>query len=437
MADLSRIGYLLSKYARKELTPEEKTELEAWIAQSENNKSFVDSYVHSGQYIKEFELMLNLPYDKMDQRFYKMLDELYPDPDIWTMPKINVWRKIRKNLPFPNRPFWVNAIGLTVLVSIILLTTFAITHRHRSESIDKPSDYQSASSIPHKDTTANIVFNTSHSGMIRFDSLPSGSFLNAKGWIIRKSKTDLLSYTPGPAAKFPNKGTDKNPETHSITVPENSSPLNVSLPSGIKLIVMRGSRISYTIWQAGTSVEKVIFEMNGDISYDIPPNMSRHCLIKGSKSNISVIGTAFSIQDFANRDQASLKMIRGKVKFSNGTDEKIVKEGQEAIIDRNSPTIVVNTDTTLLRQQLFDNTTHLGYFDFRKQNLRQSLIEVSNWYNLDAPVFDNDIDTLTLGKAGNGLIPKDGEYLIDLLQIIKTNSNYHLIIKNNHIMITK
>ncbi|SKA47807.1 ferric-dicitrate binding protein FerR, regulates iron transport through sigma-19 [Chitinophaga eiseniae] len=159
----------------------------------------------------------------------------------------------------------------------------------------------------------------------------------------------------------------------------------MSVPKGgqYKLVLPDGSRV----WLNAASSLKypVVFsnrersvELNGEGYFEVAASASSPFSVKVRNTQIAVLGTSFNIMGYADENGIHTTLLNGAVKVKQGTTEKILAPGQQAVVNNENGHISVGETETTLATAWKD-----GQFRFSGNNIPMVLRQISRWYNID------------------------------------------------------
>ena len=162
-------------------------------------------------------------------------------------------------------------------------------------------------------------------------------------------------------------------------------------------------------------------ELKGEAFFEITPDKSRPFIVKTGQLTTRVLGTSFNIRSYQG-EQPSVTLVTGSVRVSaNGASapSSILRPGEHwTMIDAISSVTSVDTDIyTCWRDGLF-------YFD--GQPLRDIMIEIGRWYNMNVILGSNEHINDRLHF--NGERDKSVEELIEQMNMI---CNTRIVIEDN------
>lgn len=203
---------------------------------------------------------------------------------------------------------------------------------------------------------------------INLDEAKTGILASESNIYIKKTGKGQLEYTAG------------NKEAKTVKYNILSTPMGgeyqLVLPDGSKVWLNSGSTLRFPTIFIGS--ERIV-ELKGEAYFDIVKNSKMPFLVRTNNAmNIKVLGTQFNVMAYDDERNINTTLIEGSVEVLKGTDNTILKPGQEAILNRGSGNIKV-ASADLEQAIAWKN----GYFIFYNENIESIMRKVSRWYNVE------------------------------------------------------
>jgi ferric-dicitrate binding protein FerR (iron transport regulator) len=173
----------------------------------------------------------------------------------------------------------------------------------------------------------------------------------------------------------------------------NGGQYQLTLSDGTKVWLNAASNITYPTAFNGKTRQVTV---TGEVYFEVAKYKEKPFIVKTRKDDITVLGTSFNVQAYADEDAGKISLAEGSVKIN----DKILQPGQAYVNGK-----IIKTD---LSQDIAWKT---GYFNFEDKNLRQVMREISRWYDLQI-VYDGGIKEMRFG----GEVPRN----LTLAQLLKT-----------------
>jgi ferric-dicitrate binding protein FerR (iron transport regulator) len=181
----------------------------------------------------------------------------------------------------------------------------------------------------------------------------------------------------------------------------------LTLPDGTRVWLNAASSITFPTAFKGRERRVSI---SGEVYFEVAKNPSQPFIVSTGTTAVTVLGTSFNINSYADENAIRTTLIEGSVKVTSiaGGQERTITPGQQSGIDPAGGIRVgnVNTDEIIAWKN--------GLFQFNKTDIHTLMRQVSRWYNVDvrfegAPAKD----------LFSGTIPKNTT-LSELLTVLKT-----------------
>lgn len=333
----SRYETLAEKWLKGTITPEEAKEYAAWY--------------NAGQ-----DAPVEIPASFASS-------EAEQEERIWN--KIITRRGFRDHTatvaPSRRRRWWAAAA-----VTAAIVTAGYYWHHRQTKT---PPPQQLAASVPDAPPGANkAVLTLSNGRKILLDSAGNGALAQQGGVRIVKKEDGSILYV----------------EEHS-GAPADTLYNTMSVPKGgqYKLILPDGSRVWLNA--ASTLRYPVVFgkgersvELNGEGYFEIAASANNPFRVNIRNTQVVVLGTSFNVMGYPDEAGIHTTLLNGAVKVKQGTTEKTLTPGQQAVVNNENGHISVGETETALATAWKD-----GQFRFSGNNIPMVLRQISRWYNID------------------------------------------------------
>lgn len=324
--------------------------------------------------------------------------------------KSRIWEQIEKKNyePKVHRIFEKRLIWWAAAVAVVLLGVTVIYHVfHNEDSVermvafDMPNDIRAPQS-----SRAMISFSNGHH--VYLDSTANGSLLVQDGVKVIKLADGQIAYQHV-AGNIP-----KSVESNTLTNPNGSRVINMTLSDGSRIWLNAGSSLTFPIAFIG---EDRRVSITGEAFFEVAPNPSKPFIVQKDAVSIRVLGTHFNVNSF-NDDGGGLEitLLEGSVKVDNGKSTNMLKPGQQAQVG-NAVNVVKKVDVDAV--VAWKN----GYFHFENASLGNVMRQIARWYDLRV-VYEGDIKP----RAFVGEIQRDLG-LSEVLTILEQNKIHFRIVE--------
>ncbi|MCD2425960.1 FecR domain-containing protein [Niabella pedocola] len=151
----------------------------------------------------------------------------------------------------------------------------------------------------------------------------------------------------------------------------------IVLPDGTKVWLNAESALIYPM-QFNEKERHV--ELKGEAYFEVAKNAGWPFVVKLQTGDVTVKGTRFNVQAYAQDPGAKITLAEGAVEVASTTEKRLLRPNQEASLQQGAAIKVrsVNAEQALAWVD--------GYFLFDNMNLRQMLQHISRWYDVDVRI---------------------------------------------------
>ena len=203
---------------------------------------------------------------------------------------------------------------------------------------------------------------------------------------------------------------DDDANEMTISVPHGQT-ASIVLDDSTCVMLNAGSRLVFPCRFAKEGTRKVHLE--GEGYFEVKHDESRPFVVNGRQLAVTVLGTVFDVRCF-DQEQASVTLLEGKVSVNVDKQQMILAPGEMATVGMSGFVRVESAD--------FDQVLGWknGMFYFDGQSLREIMMEIGRWYNLDVVFASNRHIDERLHFSIERHIPV--EEVVHQLQLISTAS---------------
>ncbi len=286
-----RISELVLRYLKEEISQEEKTELEAWLQESDGNRDLFAKLVNP-DYINP-ELILFSENDR-DQAWKNIQSATAAGAPVVAI------RKDKGQL------FRYAAAIVFVLASASLL----IYHINR----DQQNDGDPGTGNHHIAPAGNKATLTLADGtQVLLDDAHSGELARQQHAIVRKTEEGQLVYDLTQVADN-GQSADSEPVFNTITTPKGGQ-YQLILPDGTKVWLNAMSSLRFPVHFHGV---KRVAELSGEAYFNVEKNEALPFTVSARGVDVNVLGTRFNISAYENENGVYTTLADGSVKVAAG-----------------------------------------------------------------------------------------------------------------------
>ena len=213
-------------------------------------------------------------------------------------------------------------------------------------------------------------------------TLPDGSTIDVQKKDINvivdgvqvKYNKGVLSYRPTVTTQqHAEKNVDESPAKSNELVIPRGGENTVLLADGTTVHLNAGSKLTYPVRFAG---KRRIVRLEGEAYFDVAGDENHPFVVQTHLGEITVLGTAFNVNAYADAPICYTTLVRGKVKFSTPNAETItLSPGEQAVVLANSST-----------KRKVDLEEYVGWVDgmyiFNDRPLGDIMKTFERWYDI-------------------------------------------------------
>ncbi len=185
---------------------------------------------------------------------------------------------------------------------------------------------------------------------------------------------------------------DNKIENSSITYNTMTTPkgrqFNVVLPDGTHVWLNAESELVFPTSFSNTSRT---VKLTGEAYFEVTSNHTPFKVIVNDKEEIVVHGTKFNIKAYSTEADMQTTLLEGKVSVHSGIHEKILQPGQQALVNKESPHIIISK-ADIEKAMAWKN----GLFNFDDAELKEVMRQLSRWYDIEV-VYEEGVPDIVFG----------------------------------------
>lgn len=358
MDKYTEINTLILRHLKQEITPEETATLNAWVEESEQNRQFFNRINNAPALMDEVRALSEGK--KMD------LDAA------WARVKAVGWEQ--SETPEPAKVITIKWWQYAVAVSVLLIAT---TVTYLLQQANKPAPTPAVvQTTPHDAVPkTNKAYLTLENGKtIVLDSLQSGLLATQGTTNVVRQKDGVISYSGG-------KAPDQKLIYNTITVPRGSDVVYLQMSDGSKVWLNAASSIRYPV---AFSADERKVEITGEAYFEVTKSETRNFIVSKGDMRVTVLGTRFNVNTYENEENIKVTLLEGSVKVQQEEVERIIKPGQQAVV--NAAKINVVNDVDLQQVMAWKD----GRFIFNNTNIQMIMRQMERWYDLEPTRYENN-----------------------------------------------
>ncbi|GAO43013.1 FecR family protein [Flavihumibacter petaseus] len=183
---------------------------------------------------------------------------------------------------------------------------------------------------------------------------------------------------------------------NTITTPRGGE-YQVELADGSKAWLNAASSLRFPA--AFTGKSRVV-ELTGEGYFEVAHNPDMPFQVKVNNLYVTVLGTHFNINSYADEPQVRTTLLEGRLMVNNETGHVILNPGQQA--NASGAQLRIEYDVDVNKVMAWKN----GYFSFDNAPVETVMRELSRWYDIDV-IYEGDNNETFSGKIDRKLSLKD------------------------------
>lgn len=180
-----------------------------------------------------------------------------------------------------------------------------------------------------------------------------------------------------------------------LTIPRGGQ-FVLNLSDGTKVWLNSESQLKYpkNFISGETRTVELIY---GEAYFDVSPSTANNDAkfkVLNNQQTVEVLGTEFNIRAYKEDTSILTTLVEGKVMVSNNVNQAILKPNEQSIIASNNNEITVNKINVYNEISWKD-----GVFSFKNKPLKEIMMVLSRWYDIDVEFKNHTIETELFGGS--------------------------------------
>jgi ferric-dicitrate binding protein FerR (iron transport regulator) len=347
------IAGLLSKHLKGNLTPEEASELHAWIGDNEQRRQLWAEINDADAQQAAIKLIAQYNENEALEHFLARHSQQEEPVALKQVHFLQRWR-------------WVAAAAAIIFIAGAL-------YWFQSQK-QTPAGF--AHNAPANDIAPGrngAILKLSDGSRIALDSLANGVVATQNGARIVLDNGQLV-YGPG--------GNENNEIAYNIITTPNGRQFQVTLPDGTQVWLNAASSIRYPTVFAGAHRQ---VEITGEVYFEVAQHAQMPFQVTVlNNARIEVLGTHFNVNAYANEAHQHTTLLEGAVKVVSLKENAsahyrkgiVLRPGQQLQLSE-TPNIIDNADIDKI--MAWKN----GLFDFDGMDLKYAMKQIARWYDVE------------------------------------------------------
>jgi ferric-dicitrate binding protein FerR (iron transport regulator) len=264
--------------------------------------------------------------------------------------------------------WWAMAAAVVLLV----VAGMWILGSQRDKGITGPVARAKGSPARDKAPGGNkAVLTLSDGSSIVLDTAANGTLVQQGGVKVTKQANGVLLYEISKQEAATGVAVGYN----TLTTPRGGQ-FRIALPDGSQVWLNAVSSLKYPTLFTGDTRE---VELTGEGYFEIAENAQMPFIVKNSRMDIQVLGTAFNMMCYADEDIARTTLVNGKVKVGKGQEELVLQPEQQVRVPENGTKWKLVQQADIAEALAWRN----GLFQLKSADVGAIMRQVARWYNVE------------------------------------------------------
>jgi len=341
LIDKPRFEYLLNKYLDKTATEEEFREFFSCI-QQEEYKDVFNELMKTGN--MEAEISPNVRSIDWDSMYMKIV------------------------APIPHKTFTIRSLYRLTAAAVFLCCVGAGLYFSFVKNPDNLQVERTNASIDATAGSNKAILKLGDGRSVVLDAAGTGNLTSQGKTTISKSDDGTLVYHAA--------GNSNNVVMSNTVSTPRGGQYVVVLPDQTKAWLNSASSITFPT--EFSSNERNV-KVSGEVYFEVAKLPGKTFKVRTENATVTVLGTHFNVMAYPDDLVSQVTLMEGSVRLKTSGAEKLLKPGQMASFQDDSPTIVF----TALDMPEAKIDWKNGLFQFENESVQQIMKKISRWYNRD------------------------------------------------------
>jgi transmembrane sensor len=346
---LHKLSELAFKYLKGELNEQDAKELNEYLEQSEDNRSFFEELTNTEKLNEKLEHVYALD----DKAMWKNV--------VAATPRLQRGKvlSMRNSLKYA-----AAVIFIAALVSYWLMGS----HQKRDVAKDIPKVKPAQNDILPGGNKA--ILTLANGQKIILENAPNGS-------LVREGKTEVVKTGSGQLA-YNNHNTATDVLYNTVSTPKGGQ-YQLMLSDGTIVYLNAASSLHFPTTFVGG--ERLV-ELDGEAYFEVAKNATKPFVVKLKNGmNVRVLGTHFNIMAYDNEKEIKTTLLEGKVNVMMGPAFATLLPGQQALVQTANPGASIQVKRDADTDEAI--AWKYGRFQFTNADITTVMRQVARWYDVD------------------------------------------------------
>jgi len=251
----------------------------------------------------------------------------------------------------------------------------------------------------------------------------NGELAKESGVVVSKTADGQIIYSA-----IPNTSSGLTYNTLSTAKGET---FQVRLPDGSLVVLNAASSLTYATTLNSLPERKV--KLTGEAYFEVTKATVKEqdtrlkvtrkpFIVVTDKQEVEVLGTHFNINSYLDEPGIKTTLLEGSVRVSNGSIEKLLKPGQQALAKQDGFLI---REVNIQQAVAWKN----GTFDFDNEDIQGVMRKISRWYNVEI-VFEGEVSK----ERFNGALSRK-KNISQMLKMLESTGVVHFKIEGRRVIV--
>jgi transmembrane sensor len=346
--DRLRLNYLLHRYYTNAATREEMEEVMTFILASNDDPALMDELFkvwESGDIMQHLQQKVSY-----EDKFTGLMEQA---------------RQLHKERKSARRIIYLTGIAAAAVLLFVMVGVYFFKAGKQKDN------YTTAIAKPLENDitpgTNKAILTLADNSTVVLDSVHTGQLVQQGNTNITKLDSIQLVYN----------NIDEKPGVvlyNTLTIPKGGQHQLV-LADGTRVWLNAASSLRFpTSFQGRNRV----VELTGEAYFEVTKDAARPFQVKIKNTVVEVLGTHFNVNAYEDESNITTTLLEGAVKITKGSESKLLKPGQQAVVELNG--ISVTTDQIKTEQAVAwkDNN-----FSFANSAVEPIMRQLARWYDVD------------------------------------------------------
>lgn len=203
-------------------------------------------------------------------------------------------------------------------------------------------------------------------------------------------------------------------EPEMITLSTADQMKEIVLPDGSNVVLSHYSSITYPSEFKGDTRSVTL---QGEGYFEVSKDKEHPFIVQAQDINVQVLGTQFNVQSYPNDSEIKTTLFEGSVAIHNIRNDNsiVLKPNETAVFSKKTGVLSHGVNLHAKDDIAWKNNTVI----FNDITLSQIVIDLSNYYNVEIKIADDNLKDYKLTARF-----ENGESLDDILSLLKTVGNF-------------